>query len=157
MDKNCGKWNEYIGVHTNDFLVANTTPQEIINKFKKVYTIKDSGPLKYMLGFDIHRKSNFWTFGSKTYVKQAIERVEKLFGTIKKDRIPMVKGDHPEQDQFPLLGALDIEFYHMLIGMARWIVHLGRMDIMFALGCLDRFNAGPREGHFDRVLKIFGY
>ena len=45
----------------------------------------------------------------------------------------------------------------MLIGMERWIVHLGRMDIMFALGCLDRFNATPKERHFDRVLKIFGY
>ena len=69
----------------------------------------------------------------------------------------MVAGDHPENDESPLLEEQDIEFNQMSIGMARWIVHLGRLDIMFALGCLDRFAAVPREGHFTRVLKIFGY
>ena len=82
-----------------------------MDKLQEVYTIKNPGPPKYMLGFDIHRKSNFWTFGSNTYVKQAIKRVEKLFGTIEKEKIPMVKGYHPEQDQSPLFGAQDIEFY----------------------------------------------
>ena len=87
----------------------------------------------------------------------ARERVEKLFGALHKERIPMTAGDHPEEDESELLDAQDKEFYQMLIGMARWIVHLGRMDIMFALSCLDRFSAAPRQGHFDRLLKIWGY
>ena len=111
MDENCDKWNEYIVVHTDDFLIDSKKPQEIMDKLQEMYTIKDPGPPKYMLGFDIHRTGNFWTFGSKTYVKQAIERVEKLFGTIKKERIPMIKGDHPEQDQYPLLSAKNRKFY----------------------------------------------
>ena len=109
--KNCGKWNEYIVVHRDDFLIASKKPQEIMDKLQEMYTIKDPGPPKYMLGFYIHRRGNFWIFGSKTYVKQEIERVEKLFGTIKKERIPMVKGAHPEQDQSLLLVAQNIAFY----------------------------------------------
>ena len=80
--KNCDKWNEYIVVNMEDFLISSKKPQEIMDKLQEMYTIKHPGPPKYMLGFDIHRRSNFWTFGSKPYVKQAIERVEKLFGTI---------------------------------------------------------------------------
>ena len=45
----------------------------------------------------------------------------------------------------------------MLIGMDMWVIHLGRIDIMFALSCLDRFSAAPCQGQFDRLIKVWGY
>ena len=68
--------------------------------------------------------------GSKTYVKETIKKVEKLFETLKKEQILMVKGNHSEDDDTALLGPSDRELYQMLIGMARWASQIGRMEIM---------------------------
>jgi hypothetical protein len=45
----------------------------------------------------------------------------------------------------------------MLIGIAVWIVMLGRIDIAQAVNSLSRFSAAPREGHLERAYRIFGY
>ena len=95
--------------------------------------------------------------GSKTYVTNAVKKIEHMFGPLHKERLPMTKGDHPELDMSEELGSSDRELYQMLIGMARWAIQLGRIDIMFAVSALDRFATAPRQGHFDRILKVWGY
>ena len=45
----------------------------------------------------------------------------------------------------------------MLIGSAQWAIILGRLDIMQAVQCLARYSAAPREGHLQRMLRVFGY
>ena len=45
----------------------------------------------------------------------------------------------------------------MLIGILNWVTYLGRLDIAFPAASLSRFNACPREGHLNRVLRVFGY
>ena len=67
-------------VHTDDFIIASKNPGKIMKQLQKVYTIKKPGPPSYLLGFDVTRRDNYWTLGSKTYVKAAMERIEKLFG-----------------------------------------------------------------------------
>ncbi len=47
--------------------------------------------------------------------------------------------------------------YQSLIGMLQWVVSLCRIDICFAVSALIRFCASPREGHFTRALRIWGY
>ena len=44
-----------------------------------------------------------------------------------------------------------------MIGMVNWVVCLGRLDISLATSSLSSLTACPREGHRDRVLRIFGY
>ena len=41
--------------------------------------------------------------------------------------------------------------------MVNWVVCLRRLDISLATSSLSSFTACPREGHQDRVLRIFGY
>jgi hypothetical protein len=46
----------------------------------------------------------------------------------------------------------------MLIGMLVWVVTIGRIDIAFdATSSLSRFTACPRQGHLERLLRVFGY
>ena len=45
----------------------------------------------------------------------------------------------------------------MLIGCANWAVILGRFDICYATSTMAGFSFKPREGHMDRMLRIFGY
>ena len=45
----------------------------------------------------------------------------------------------------------------MLVGMLNWITCIGRIDVAFSTSSLSRFTASPRKGHYDRVLRVYGY
>jgi len=44
-----------------------------------------------------------------------------------------------------------------LIGILRWIVELGRIDIMVDVSLLSSYTMQPRIGHLDQAFHIFGY
>mmetsp|Transcript_2051 Transcript_2051/g.2905 ORF Transcript_2051/g.2905 Transcript_2051/m.2905 type:complete len:179 (-) Transcript_2051:552-1088(-) len=41
--------------------------------------------------------------------------------------------------------------------MFRWAMELGRVDILHALSILSQYQASPRQGHMEQLLRIFGY
>ena len=55
------------------------------------------------------------------------------------------------------LGGDDAAYYHSLIGVLRWIVALGRVDINTEFSILSSHLALPRSGHLDAVFHIFAY
>ena len=69
----------------------------------------------------------------------------------------MDKDDHPECDQSTLLDPTGTREHQSLIGAPQWCVTLGRCDIQHAVMIMSRFRVGPRQGHLDRLTKIFGY
>ncbi len=48
-------------------------------------------------------------------------------------------------------------YYQSLIGVLRWIVELGRVDICLEVSILSSCLALPREGHLEQVLHVFSY
>ena len=44
-----------------------------------------------------------------------------------------------------------------MIGILRWSVELGRVDINYKVSCLSSHLAMPRVGHLEAVYNIFGY
>eukprot|EP01083_Nonionella_stella_P108565 315857_1 len=48
-------------------------------------------------------------------------------------------------------------YYQSLIGILRWAVELGRVDITCELSMMASHLALPREGHLQQVFHIFGY
>ena len=95
--------------------------------------------------------------GCKTYIKEALSRVENWCGKLEKSTVPMRHGDHPEEDKSEFLSDSDHKKYHALIGMLVWLVIIGRLDLTFVTSSLSRFVAAPRQGHLKRVLKVFSY
>jgi hypothetical protein len=95
-------------------------------------------------------------------VKQAIMNVEeelkrnnrRLCGCFS---TPMVSGYRPELDYSPFLDDAATNYYMELIGILRWIVELGRMDIMIDVTLLSSYTMQPRMGHLDQAFHIFGY
>ena len=152
---------DYICTHVDDFKIIAKDCKQYMEALKKVYIIKNEGPPDYYLGNNYDQVSgngkDTTYIGCKTYVSEAINRLERLFGTLSKKKSPMDKGDHPELDDSPLLDSEGIQTYQMLMGMAQWIVLIGRWDIGFAVNSLSRFNACPREGHLLRAFRIFCY
>ncbi len=41
--------------------------------------------------------------------------------------------------------------------MLRWMVEIGRVDIITELSLMSSHMAMPHKGHLDTVLHIFGY
>ncbi len=149
---------EYICSHVDDFCIFAKNPQPIMDQIKSIFTVKSEGPPEYYLGNDFRQdRKGRWCIGCRTYIKEGIKRIESMFGTLVKRDVPMVHGDHPEEDESEILGDEQHTQYQMLIGMLNWIVTLGRIDIAFAVSSLSRFVACPRKGHLDRALYVFGY
>ena len=47
--------------------------------------------------------------------------------------------------------------YASLIGILRWLVELGRIDITCEVSMVSSYTAMPREGHLDHVIYMFSY
>ena len=89
------------------------------------FLVKEHGPRKYYLGNDyaFHEAQGTWTYGGRTYTKDAITRVERIFGCLPKQSTPLPITDcDPEVDTSPLFGLEDHRKYQMLLGMLQWLV-----------------------------------
>ena len=148
---------DYICTHVDDFKIVAKDCEQYMEELKKVYIIKNIGPPQYYLGNDYTQQNGKTYVSAKTYCKEAVSRLERLYGCLKKQRSPMPKDDHPEMDTSAFLDDEGIRTYQMLIGMANWIVMIGRWDIAHAVNSLSRFNACPRKGHLERAFRIYGY
>jgi len=75
----------------------------------------------------------------------------------KRAKTPLSSNYRPELDVSPTLNAADSAHYQSLIGILRWIVELGRIDICCEVSMMSSHLAMPREGHLEQVYHIFAY
>ena len=45
--------------------------------------------------------------------------------------------------------------YLTMVGQLQWLVTLGRFDIHAQVATMLRFRAAPRQGHMDRLKRIY--
>jgi hypothetical protein len=64
---------------------------------------------------------------------------------------------HPAEDTSAELDAEGLGYYQELIGVLRWAVEIGRLDILLEISLLSSHLALPREGHLEQVYHIFAY
>ncbi|MGH3056456.1 MAG: Ty1/Copia family ribonuclease HI, partial [Gaiellaceae bacterium] len=103
-----------------------------------------------------------WGMSSEEYVSDAIKNVEIELQKVDrklptKVSTPMVSGYCPELDVSPLLDDDKANYYQNLIGVLRWAIELGRIDIHVDVAMLATYMVQPRLGHLDQVLHIFAY
>ena len=55
------------------------------------------------------------------------------------------------------LNEADAAYCQSLIGILRWMVELGRVDVCLEVSMMSSHLALPREGHLEQVLHIFAY
>jgi hypothetical protein len=137
------------------------------------YRLKDDlieRPTRYLgadigcFRFDDEPDKERWSMSSDRYVREAIANVEtelrladRQLPTGKSLRTPLKSGYRPELDVSPVLHDTDANYFQNLIGVLRWAVELGRLDIYLEVALLSAYNAQPREGHLDAVLHMFAY
>jgi hypothetical protein len=69
----------------------------------------------------------------------------------------MLEGDYPELDVTEELQFDGIRLYQSLIGALQWAVTLGRFDILMGVVTMSSFRVAPRQGHLDRLKRMYGY
>ena len=69
----------------------------------------------------------------------------------------MSSGYYPEGDSSPKLDADDTTLFQELIGILRWAVKIGRVNILTELLMLSSNQACPREGHLEQIYHIFKF
>ena len=47
--------------------------------------------------------------------------------------------------------------YLTRVGQLQWLVTLGRFDIHAQVATMSMFRAAPRQGHMDRLKRIYSY
>jgi hypothetical protein len=57
----------------------------------------------------------------------------------------------------PVLDANLANYYQSLIGVLRWAIEIGRIDITTEVSMLATHMAMPREGHLYAVFQVFAY
>ena len=70
---------------------------------------------------------------------------------------PLKASYRPELDVSPELDTVNAAYYQSLIGVLRWIVELGHVDVCLEVSMMSSHIALPREGHLKALLQIFAY
>jgi hypothetical protein len=159
MKKN-GDHYDYIGTHTDDLLMVNRNPQDIMKTLSTRYAMLAIGPPEFHLGCDYKQLDDGrWLQGTVTHCKEGIKKVEEILelGTLGMESTPMVENLKPELDESALLSISGHRGYQQLVGIAQWLITCGRMDLCFAISSLSRFSAAPREGHLKALTRVFKY
>ena len=83
-----------------------------------------------------------WAFGSIEYVEESVKNVlnylkKRAERLAEKYVTPMTNGYRPDIDITPELDQEDAAYFQSLIGVLRWIVELGRIDINVEVSMLS--------------------
>ena len=163
----------YILVYVDDVLIISDNPSQYMNQLKAEYYVKPdsiSAPKLY-LGAEIKKTTDrrgqpAWASSSNKYVAEAINVVNNRMKALniaftKKAKHPMNPFSNikyrPEMDMSAYCTETEHQFYQQCIGILRWMIELGRIDISTEISLMSRYLAQPRLGHLQQVLHIFSF
>ena len=169
------KYYEYLLVYVDDILCLTHDPMKVLNTIRQVYPIKDdkiAEPSIY-LGATIKKWTIdtpgtepdiiCWSQSARNYLQKAIgevvTRLDEAGRILRKgSKTPFCPHTYrPEIDTTPPLDEKQHTFYQELIGILRWSIELGRIDIYFEVAKLSHHLCAPRVGHLEQVLNIFAF
>ena len=168
------QYYEYVLCYVDDVLATSANPHGIMDYLKSRYTLKEGSvkePDQYLGaavfkwridGADDPDKPR-WAISAEKYIKLALKDIEATLAEAGKQlpskaSTPFTRTDYrPELEGTPELGGSKATYYQGLIGVLRWCIELGRIDIITEVTLLSSFLVNPREGHLDQAFHIFAY
>ena len=167
------KCYEYVLLYVDDALVVSESAESILrNELGRYFELKEEsiGPLDNYLGgkvmnVQLENGVHAWAFSSSQYVQTSVKNVEaylltensKCWKMPNKAGTPLTTTCRPELDVSRELNETDAAYYQSLIGILRWIVELGQVNVCLEVLMMSSHLALPREGHLVQVLHIFAY
>ncbi|KAI2506538.1 Reverse transcriptase (RNA-dependent DNA polymerase) [Fragilaria crotonensis] len=167
------KYYEYILVYVDDVLIISHAPEEHLKIIQANYELNPAsiGPPNRYLGADVEKVQKpgdptgreYWSFSARTYVKNAVKNVKLLLqeegrGLKSTAKTPFPSSSYrPEVDTTDECNSEQATRFQNLIGVLRWAVELGRLDVYTEVALLSQHLALPRVGHLEAVYHVFAY
>ena len=167
---------EYLVVYVDDNICVSEDPSKWMNVLASRCRLREVGIPKRFLGSDIKRKQYIdeneyqvycWAFGSDTYVRDTYNLAESQ---MKKHGLsyPITRRHgsssplssqayRPELDSSEICNEELMGMYQNLLGVLRWIIELGRIDIQLETSLLSQYLAQLSLGHLRQACNIFRY
>lgn len=165
------KYYAYILLYVDDCLCVHHDAEGQLLELNKFFKMKPGsiGDPDIYLGAKIKKTVLpngvvAWGTSASQYVQEAVKNVEVHLAA-KEGRKLKTKGAtgpfplnySAELDVTPELTPDDATYYQSEIGVLRWMVELGRVDIITEVSTLASHMALPREGHLEALFHLFGY
>ena len=169
------EYYSYLIVYVDDVLCISKDPDETLELINRDYRLKEppAAPTMY-LGADIKRYkatdaagnvTECWSMSADSHIKKAMQIVkDKMneegvkFKSSKTAQQPFSCQDYrPELDATEPCNDNQVLLYQSLIGIARWLCELGRVDILTETSLLSTYLTNPRTGHLHQALHMFKY
>ena len=163
------EYYEYMLLYVDDCLCVSENGRQALDEIDKYFPMKPGsiGPPSLYLGAKICKMElpngvKAYALSTSQYVQEAVRNVEKYLLSkgmklSNKRSTPIVSNYRPELDASTELDEIGSTYYQSLIGILRWIVEMGRVDIGCEVSMLSSHIAMPREGHLQQVFHIFSY
>ena len=165
------EYYEMLFVYVDDILCVSHQALAVLQEIGEFYTIKPDSLKKpdLYLGaevaeFQLPDGRVAWSTSPRKYVLNAIKTVEALLVedgdqyTLKNNaRNPFPTDYKPELDVSDELSPTLVSRFLQLIGIARWAVEIGRIDIYHEISLLSQYQANPRIGHLEALYHVFAY
>ncbi len=165
------KYYAYCLLYVDDILVVHHNGVRALNEVDHFFKTKPGSirDPEYYLGAKLRATTlpngvRCWAMSSSKYIQAAVRNVKEFHDTnfpsrhwSKRAKGPFPLSYAPQLDVSPVLGDHYASFYQTQIGVLRWCVELGRVDIITEVSELASYLTQPREGHLDAVFHIFNY
>jgi hypothetical protein len=154
-------------VYVDDILIFSKDPKVTMDELGKLYKLKS----KSVKEPDIHLGANMekvklpsgkveWAMGSRIYVRNGVRVVESVIAEDNPEaklkptaRNPFLTGYKFELDVTPAINEELGSRFLQQVGILRWAIEFGWLDIYVELPQLSQHQALPRQGLMLRSMK----
>ena len=166
------EYYELLLVYVDDVLACSHDPKGIMLGIAAKFDIKNDEieePKLYLGGnvekFQLPNGKVAWSLTSNSYVQGAVDTMQRLLAedgrTLKSGKRShkglLPHGYRPETDTSDECNAEHVSRFQQLIGILRWAVELGRIDIQIEVALLSQYQMNPRQGHLEALYLIFHF
>ena len=158
---------KYILLYVDNALVVSENAESILqNECRRYFHLKEEsiGPPMVYLGSRVCKVQLeygvwAWSFSSSQYVESAIKNIEEYIGRPENSHLkipskaetPLTMSYRPELDVSSEQMPRDSANYQSLIGILRWIVELGQINISLEVSMMSSHLVMPRKVPQHRV------
>ena len=164
----------YILCYVDDILVIHHDAMSVLRRIDQFLPLKPSsvGDPDIYLGTKLKQlklDNGLWAWGMSPskYVQQAVANCEQhlkanfggRYHLTQRAENPFKPSDNyePELDVSEPLTPELASYFQSIIGVMRWMIEIGRVDIATEVSLLSSHLALPREGHLNAALHIMSY
>jgi hypothetical protein len=166
------KYYAYCILYVDDILVVL---HDAVQSLKEIdhFVIKKEGSIgdpEFYLGAKLRGRTlpngvHAWSMSSSKCIQAAVANVKAYhrqnypnYQWTRRTSGPFPINYAPELGTTPELSARDATFYQSQVGVLRWCVKLGRVDIVTEVSELASYLALPRQGHLlEAIFHVFNY